>query len=144
MKKIIILIIFITSYNITSAQKYTDRYIKEANKVALNWLSNISHNNYENAYDLLSGNTKQKFDKETWIASMNKLMNEFGQINSRTVSGNNFQSKAKGLEDGFYVFIEYNSDYENTNNHWESIILKQNDQTKWEILDYSYEFESTD
>ena len=45
------------------------------------------------------------------------------------------------MSDGFYVFVEYMSHYKNTKNHSEIILLKQNDQRKWKILDYYYEFE---
>ena len=53
-----------------------------------------------------------------------------------------FQSQIEGMEDGFYVFIEYSSQYENTKEHTEYLLLKQNDKAKWEIFDYNYEFKS--
>jgi len=46
------------------------------------------------------------------------------------------------MEDGFYVFIDYTSNYTNTTNHNEHILLKQNDKTKWKIVDYNYEFKN--
>ena len=32
--------------------------------------------------------------------------------------------------------------YENTKEHTEYLLLKQNDKAKWEIFDYNYEFDS--
>ena len=54
MRKIIITLISVISMYSVSAQKYTDIYINDANKVALSWLNDINHNQYENAYQLLS------------------------------------------------------------------------------------------
>ncbi|MDC0204273.1 DUF4019 domain-containing protein [Flavobacteriales bacterium] len=142
MKKILILVIWILSCSTISAQKYTDQYIKDANKVALSWLSDINHNNYELSYNLLTTQLKDRYDKTTWINLISELMIEFGDINSRVVKDISFQSQIEGLEDGFYVSIEYNSNYKNTEKHIEYLILKQNDKSKWEIFDYNYQFES--
>ena len=46
------------------------------------------------------------------------------------------------MEDGFYVFINYKVYYENTLEHKEHILLKQNDKMKWEIVNYNYEFKN--
>lgn len=142
MKKIIIILILIISTHSLSAQKYTNTYINDANKVGLSWLNDINHNRYETAYTLLSLETKTKFPQETWLTLINELMLEFGNLKSRTVTQRNFKSQVEGMEDGFYVFIEYNSQYENTKEHTEYLLLKQNDNAKWEVLDYNYEFTS--
>ena len=63
-------------------------------------------------------------------------MLEFGNLESRTVTQRDFQSQVEGAEDGFYVFIEYISNYENGKNIIENLVLKQNDKAKWEILNY--------
>ena len=142
MRKLIIILISIISIYSVSAQKRTDIYINDANKVALRWLNDVNHNQYENAYQLLSKEGKAKYEQETWIALINELMLEFGSLESRTVTQRNFQSQIEGIEDGFYVFIEYNSQYENTKEHTEKLVLKQNDKALWEIFDYNYEFKS--
>ena len=140
MKKIIITLISVISIYSVSAQKRTDIYINDANKVGLSWLSDINHNQYENAYNLCSKEYKAKYPQEIWIVLINELMLEFGNLESRTVTRKDFQSQVEGMEDGFYVFIEYNSQYKNTKEHTEYLLLKQNDKAKWEIYDYNYEF----
>ena len=142
MKKIIITLISVISMHSVSAQKYTDIYINDANKVGLSWLNDINHNQYENAENLRSKEYKAKDPKEIWIAYYSELMLEFGNLESRTVIQKKFQSQVEGLEDGFYVLIEYSSQYENTKEHTEYLLLKQNDKAKWEIFDYNYEFKS--
>ena len=130
-------LILLIIYNLTvSAQINTYKHINDANIIATEWLSDVNSGNYEVAYNLLTNKTKNQFEKETWIQLMKELMNEFGELNSREIIDINFKDKVEGLEDGFYVFIDYECNYKKTKEHTESIILKQNDKTKWEILDY--------
>ena len=141
MKIIITLISVISMYSV-SAQKYTDIYISDANKVALDWLDDLNHKQYENAYHLLSKEVKAISPQETWIGVVNSIMLEFGDLKSRKVTQTYFQSEIEGFEDGFYVIIEYDVNYNNTKDHTEKILLKQNDKTKWEILIFDYTFAS--
>ena len=69
-------------------------------------------------------------------------MSEFGDLKDRTVIEKSFQSEVEGIEDGFYVFISYQAEYKNTRNHVERLILKQNDQAKWKIIGFDYEFQN--
>ena len=125
-----------------SAQKYTESYINNANKVALSWLNDINHTQYESAYESLSKEVKVMVEKEPWIALINELMLEFGNLEKRTVKQKYFRSQMEGMEDGFYVFIEYDSQYKNTKDHTEHLLLKQNDKAKWEIANYNYVFQN--
>ena len=142
MKIIIITLISIISIYSVSAQKYTDMYITDANKVGLSWLNDINHNQYENAYNSLSKEMKAMVGKEHWMVLINELMLEFGNLESRTITQRDFQSQIEGMEDGFYVLLTYSSQYENTKEHTEYLLLKQNDKAKWEIFDYNYEFKN--
>ena len=142
MKKLIIMLISIISIYSASAQKYTDQYIKDASIVAESWLSNINNNQYDNAFKMLSNEVKVRYKQKTWINLINELMLEFGELESRKTTEKKFQSEVEGMEDGFYVLIEYTSSYTNTIDHNEHILLKQNDKKKWEIVDYNYEFKN--
>jgi len=130
MKKIIILLIAVISIYSVSAQKYTDIYISDANKVGLSWLNAINHNQYENAYELLSKEVKEMVGKEPWMALINEFMLEFGNLENRRVSQRNFQSKIEGMEDGFYVVIEYDSQYKTQkiilNTYYSNKMIKPN------------------
>ena len=142
MKKLIVMLISVISMYSASAQKYTDQYIKDASIVAESWLSNINDNQYDNAFQMLSNEVKVRYKQETWINLINELMLEFGELESRKTTEKKFQSEVEGMEDGFYVFIDYTSSYTNTIDHNEQILLKQNDKIKWEIVDYNYEFKN--
>ena len=142
MKKTIIAFISVISMYSVSAQKYTDIYINDANKVGLSWLNDINHTQYENAYNLLTKEHKAKYPQEIWTVQIKELMLEFGNLESRTVIQRDFQSQVEGMEDGFYVFIEYSSQYKNTKEHTEYLLLKQNDKAKWEIHSFRYIWKS--
>ena len=142
MKKIIITLISVISMHSVSAQKYTESYVNDANKVGLSWLNDINHNQYENAYNLLTKEHKAKYPQEIWTVQIKELMLEFGNLEGRTVIQRDFQSQVEGMEDGFYVFIEYSSQYKNTKEHTEYLLLKQNDKAKWEILSFDYMWRS--
>ena len=140
MKKLILILISVISMYSATAQKYTDQYIKDASAVAVSWLSDINNKQYNNAYNLLSKEVKAMYRQETWANLMTELMLEFGDLESRKITEKYFQSEIEGMEDGFYVFIEYDAQYKNTTAHTEYVLLKQNDKAKWEILDFNYNF----
>ena len=142
MRKITLTLISIISMCSVSAQKYTDTYIKDANKIALAWLNDLNHEQYEDAYKLLSKEVKQSVQQKAWIDFINDLMFEFGDIEDRKVTQTYFQSEIDGLEDGFYVTVKYDVKYTKTKNHSEDLLLKQNDQFQWQILDFNYTFQN--
>lgn len=143
MRKIIILIIFTLIFSTISAQKYTKKYIKNAEKVAQIWLGQINnYSTYQDSYNILSQPLKERYDKETWVSLITELMQEFGDLKSRTIEEIYFQSEVEGLKDGFYVFAKYSVDYEKTQNHSEFLLLKQNYKREWTIYDFNYEFQS--
>jgi hypothetical protein len=77
---------------------------------------------------------------EDWLNQISMLMDEFGNLESRTVKDTYFQSELEGLEDGFYVIIEYDVKYSKTRKHTESLLLKQSDQLEWQIFNFDYAF----
>ena len=78
---------------------------------------------------------------EKWTSQMSNLMEEFGEIQNRQVINTEFKSEIEGLDDGFYVIIEYEVNYTKTRNHIEYLLLRQNDKLKWKIIDFQYQFQ---
>ncbi len=140
MKKLITIILSITLCQNIHAQNYTQKYIEEANKIGLEWWMEINTGDYEKAYQKLSKNLKDYSTYISWSNQMKMLMNEIGHIQSRNVKKTYFQSEIEGLEDGFYVTIEYEVIYSKTMEHTESILLKQNDEFIWQITNFNYSF----
>ena len=142
MKHLLILFIGILTYNSSCAQKYTETYIKDANTAATQWWAQINSEQYEKAYNNLSDILKSRATFENWLAQITMLLNEFGDIKNRIVTNSYFSSELEGFEDGFYVTIEYDVKYSKTRNHTESLLLKQSDKFKWEVLDFNYTFQA--
>ena len=140
MKKIALILFSVLCISSASAQKYTDQYLLDASKIADEWLININNNQYEMAYMSLSSEIKASYNKEAWCKLMNELIFEFGGLISRNSVEKRFKNEIDGMENGFYVLIDYETDYSKTSNHNEHILLKQNDKNKWEIIDYNYDF----
>jgi hypothetical protein len=142
MKNLIILLIAIFSFNTLSAQRYTTKYITDANKVGLQWWNDVNSGQYSTSYQYLSSAFKKMYSEESWLNKISILMDEVGQIEERFVSDTYFKSEIEGFGAGFYVIVEYNVEYSKTKNHTESILLKQNDQLEWKILDFNFEFQN--
>ena len=144
MKHLSILLIALFSFNNLSAQRYTTKYITDANKVGLQWWNYVNSGQYSTSYQYLSSELKQRYSEESWLNQISILMDEFGQLEGRIVKDTYFQSELENFRNGFYVFVEYESEYSKTKNHTEFLLLKQSDQLKWEIFDFNYEFQSLD
>ena len=142
MKKLLFILFGLFLFNSLSAQKYTTRYITEANKVGLEWWEQVNNGQYQDAYNLLSDTLKMLAPFESWKKEISLLMDEFGDFEGRTVLDTYFMSELEGFEDGFYVFIKYNVEYSKTKNHIEILVLKQSDWTNWEIFDFNYDFKN--
>ena len=139
--RIILLIFFLTSFTNLNAQKYTEQYIQEANVIGLNWWEDFNNKNYIDSYNSLDISLKERFSIDSWENQVKRLMNEIGFLQKRSIINTYFQSEIDGLENGFYVFIEYQVSYSNTKNHLEYLILKQNDKFEWKIISFEWEFQ---
>ena len=142
MKKKLLIIISFFLFNISFAQKFTESYIKDANKIGIEWWNQINKGEYNLSYNKLSDLLKVRFSKDSWSFQISMLMDEIGKIKSRSVYESYFQSELEGFDDGFYVIVNYNVDYTNTKDHTENIILKQDDNFEWKIFDFNYTFKN--
>ena len=110
--------------------------------IGLNWWENFNSKNYIDSYNTLDIDLKDRFSIDSWKNQVELLMNEIGILQKRSVINTYFQSEIDSLEDGFYVFIEYQVSYSNTKNHLEYLILKQNDKFEWKIISFEWEFQN--
>tara|TARA_B000000437_G_scaffold199735_1_gene162469 strand:+ start:156 stop:617 length:462 start_codon:yes stop_codon:yes gene_type:complete len=136
---LIVLLLFTTNIN---AQIFKEKYINDATKIANEWLDNVINKDYGIAYSNYSNEVKANSDSTYWLQAIDQLMNEFGPFKKREIINKEFKSNIENLGDGFYVLIEYKSNYENINFCNEYILLGQNDKLKWKILRYDFSYES--
>ena len=136
---LIVLLLFTTNIN---AQIFKEKYINDATKIANEWLDNVINKDFGIAYSNYSKEVKANSDSTYWLQAIDQLMNEFGTFKKREIINKEFKSNIENLGDGFYVLIEYKSNYENINFCNEYILLGQNDKLKWKILRYDFSYES--
>ena len=139
-KTLITFIISILFVNSSFSQINTEFQLKEASKSALIWLNNLNSENYPQAYSGLSVQITTSFDSLDWISGVDQMMVSFGEFGERTEVSREFKISMEGLPDGYYAVFQYESNYKNTLQHSEQLILHQDDKKNWRILDYSYEF----
>ena len=140
-KTISIFLLFTLPFNI-KAQIFKDKYIKDATKTANIWLDNVVTKNYGIAYSDYSKEVKMNSDSSYWIQAVDQLMKEFGTFKKRKIIKSEFKNNLENLGDGFYVLIEYRSNYKNIEVCNEYIVLGQNDKLQWKILRYDFSYES--
>ena len=104
----------------------------------------INNKNYSEAYNQYSEKVKANSDSTYWLKAIDQLMIEFGKFKSRELSSSKFENTIDGLGDGFYVFLEFKSLYQNINLCDEYVLLGQNDKLKWKILRYDFSYESNE
>ncbi len=134
------ILIFTTGYS----QKKTETYIKEASKIAKSWLEDINNNKFSNAYSMLHQESipKKNNDSIMWCKYMNLEQEEFGGFKKRNITNAQFVSEIQDQESGnkisgFFVFLEYTAEYKNLKEITETVLLQQDDQAKWKILNYT-------
>ena len=143
-RKISLIILFFTLTFSVKAQIYKEKYIKDATMVANNWLNNVVTKNYGIAYFDYSQQVKENSDSTYWIQAVDQLMKEFGTFKKREIIKSEFKNNLENLGDGFYVFIEYKSNYKNVEVCNEYMLLGQNDKLQWKILRYDFSYESNE
>ena len=148
-KTLITFIISIFLINSSFSQISTEFQLKEANKVAVTFFNNL-HSEYINSngkseslipetYTLVS---PEIFDSLPWISSLEHDMVEFGEFRGRIEVSREFNSSFEGQPNGYYAIFQYESSYKNTSEHFEQLILQQNDKRKWKIIGWNYMFNS--
>ena len=138
-KTLIIFIISIFLMNNSFSQISTEFQLKEASKVTVIFFNNLHSENLPKTYTLVSSDI---IDSLPWVSSLEHDMVEFGEFGGRIEVSREFKSSLDGQPDGYYAIFEYATNYKNTSEHYEQLILQQNNKRKWKIISWSYMFNS--
>ena len=104
LKKILVSIIILFSCNNCFAQKYTDKYIKDATIIANKWLNDMDNFRFDLTYSMMDKQVKEIYDSLAWQGYFNDLVKEFGKKEqNRKILSSEFLSSVEGVGDGFFV-----------------------------------------
>ena len=107
LKKILISIIILFSYNNCFGQKYTDKYIKMLLSVSNKWLNDMNNFRFDLTYSMMDNQVKEIYDSLAWQGYFNDLVKEFGKKSRAEKYYPVSFSAALRVGDGFFVEIKY-------------------------------------
>ena len=142
MKRYILLIIFSFSVLLGFSQKTQRQQMRDAEKIAVNWLNKLNNKQYVDCWDMFSETAQKLTNYKEWHAYFStELMPELGDFISRKYYLAEMEKEIEGLPKGIYVTVRYQSQYTNTNTVEEILLLSQNEIGAWKILSYLAEYE---
>ena len=142
MQKSILLYIFITLSFSCFSQKTQTQHMRDAEKVATEWLKGINNKKYVDCWNMLSETAQNKSDSVKWIEYMSlELMPELGMCISRKFYISELEKNLEGFPKGSYVTIQYKSKYSNTNFIEEKLVLFLDSDLIWKIMSYLVDYQ---
>ena len=121
--------------------------MRDAEKVAIKWLSKLNNKRYLDCWNMLSEHASPKAESnfDEWNAYFStELMPELGNFISRKYYLAEIEKEIEGLTEGLYVTVRYNSVYANTESIEEVILLNLLKNGQWKILSYFTEYQLKD
>ncbi len=113
LKKILVSMIILFSFNNCFGQKYTDKYIKDATIIANKWLNNMDNFKFDLTYSMMEKQVKESYDSLAWQGYFNDLVKEFGKKEQkRKILSSEFLSNVERVGDSFFVKIKYEAFFE--------------------------------
>ena len=118
--------------------------MRDAEKIAVNWLNKLNNKQYKDCWNMLSETTQSESNFKEWNTSFIMLMKEYGDFISRKYYLAEIEKQLEGLPEGLYVTVRYQSVYANTDSAEERVILTQLENGQWSIQGYWYEYQLKD
>ena len=120
-------------------------YAYDAEKIAVSWLEKLNKKQYQDCWNMLAEKTQSQTSFKDWNAYFStELMPELGNFISRKYYLAEIERKIEGLPEGLYVTIRYQSEYANTGEVEEIILLSLLESGQWSILSYFTEYQLID
>ena len=132
----LLMIFSITTY----AQVNQQNELRDASKLAVQWLNYVNSNSFIEAWNGLSIDAQKYLGKDDWIIAMSREMENMGDFISRKETYREFNSQMDGMPDGYYAIFEYSSNYKSTEDHTEALLLHQDDKRKWRVIGFQYDY----
>ncbi len=105
-------------------------------KAAQAWLALVDKGDYAGSYDQASSTFKASISKEQWQKALSSARGPLGKVLSRDVKKDEFKTTMPGAPNGQYVFLQFNSSFDNKKDALETIIPMLDKDGQWRVSGY--------
>lgn len=103
---------------------------------ALRWLALIDQGRYAESWDAASKTFQLTIKRDEWVKAEEKLRRPLGAVVSRTLLQQLPKQNPKGLPEGYYMVLVYQTDFANRPKANELVTMALESDGKWRVLTY--------
>lgn len=139
-KSFLIIVIILCFYSSIQAQNDESKSNKEKIERAIissnEWLKNVDSSNYEASWETSSDLFKKSITKDNWVKTLTGLRPSLGNVISREIQTNKYETSLPGAPDGEYVVIVYRTKFLNKENSYETVTPMKDNDGEWRVSGY--------
>lgn len=103
---------------------------------ALKWLTLIDQGKYGESWDAASKTFQLTINRNEWIKAEEKLRKPLGTVVSRQLLQQLPKQNPKGLPEGYYMVLVYQTNFTNRPNANELVTMALESDGRWRVLTY--------
>jgi Protein of unknown function (DUF4019) len=103
---------------------------------ALSWLQLVDNGKYEDSWNAASKTFQLTIAKNEWGKAMEKLRTPLGRVVSRTLLQQLPKQNPKGLPEGYYMVLVYQTDFTDRHKANELLTMVLESDGRWRVLTY--------
>lgn len=113
------------------------QFMEDNAAASLSWLKLIDAGNYAGSWDAASTTFKLTIKRDEWVKAMEKLRKPLGTVVSRTLLQQLPKQNPKGLPEGYYMVLVYQTDFSDRPKANELVTMILESDRKWRVLTYT-------
>lgn len=106
-----------------------------AEEAALNWLSLLDTENYQESWETAANIFRQQVSPEQWQQAISKVRKPFGLVRSRELMSQTYTTSLPGAPDGEYVVLQFQTEFDNKSMAVETV-TPMLDGDEWLVTGY--------
>ncbi len=133
---IILFLITLLAFSLTGNVRAQDCSEKLTQKAVESWMSLWDVGKYDQSYELLAQNTRDKIDRRKWFVYWTAIRKPLGGLKSRKLKEITLIKSLPGVPDQEGATLQYESSFENKASVLETFgMIKEKDGT-WRVANY--------
>lgn len=108
----------------------------DALQVAKKYVDLIDSGQYAESWNSSDPVFQSKINAQQWMMGLQAARAPLGAVKSRTLKDEKPAWNPRGLPQGEYMVVEYNTSFEKAPNSGELLTLRQGEDGKWRVLTY--------